>query len=382
MSNLPSNAVSPTLIFFIGKDRYFLSHRLPASRAAIESGFSVHVLASDSGLSDEISQEGVSFSGRWLGDDKIALLSIFAGFVQVIIKSVQLRATTVHIVGFRYGLVGLLASVFLPRVRFIFSINGLGFLFVGDDLKVIYRIARRLITLPFTLISFFRRIDIIFQNEDDLSRFTTITRLRKARVHLIRGSGVDTMRYKVKPLPAGSRVIFGVTSRMVRMKGIADIIAAFRRMIDDGMPVGLRLAGDLHTGHPDSLEARDITSRCGEGEIEWLGYVEDVEGFWEDCDVAMLGSHGGEGVPMALLIPAAMGRALVCSDANGNRDLVDEGINGFLFAARDVDSIIEAVGSILDSDLSAMGRASRDLIHRRGMDAESISKQFEDLYSN
>ena len=382
MSNITSKKKNPTLLFFVASERYFVTHRLPTARAAMESGFDVHLIASSSGLSDEIAREGISSHSRWLGDDKIASLSAIVGCLQLMIKSVQLRAHTIHIVGLRYALVGLLASIFLPRIRFIFSINGLGFLFLKDRTKSIHRFGLWVITRLFTLISTVRSLDIIFQNGDDALQFGDMTRLRKARVHLIRGSGVDAERYKVRPLPKGERIIFGVTSRMVRMKGIADIIVAFRRMIDDGLLVGLRLAGDIDPQHPDSLEAEEITSRCAEGEIEWFGYVEDVEGFWEGCDVAMLGSHGGEGVPMALLIPAAMGRAIVCSDSNGNRDLVDEGVNGFLFRPQDVYSIIASVKLLLEEDLEAMGRASRDLIHQCRMDAGSISEQFKDLYSS
>ena len=95
----------------------------------------------------------------------------------------------------------------------------------------------------------------------------------------------------------------------------------------------------------------------------------------------MLGSHGGEGLPMSLMIPAMMGRPILCSDTNGNRDLVNGGQNGYLFPAGDVAAIKNAVKNILENDLEKMGGASRALIFDRKMDADAVYEQFLELYS-
>ena len=93
-------------------------------------------------------------------------------------------------------------------------------------------------------------------------------------------------------------------------------------------------------------------------------------------------AHGGEGLPMSLLIPAAMARPIICSDTSGNRDLVDDAKNGYLCPAGDVDAIKTAVTKILDDDLVAFGMYSRTLIHDRQMDAQSVARQFAILYQD
>ena len=118
------------MIFFVGRDSYFLSHRLPTAKAAIELGYDVHVVAADSGLSYEIIRRGMKFHPRWLGQDTIAPLSILAGILQLLFKSLEIRAGIVHVVGLRYSIIGLLISLLLVKVRFVFSINGMGFLFL------------------------------------------------------------------------------------------------------------------------------------------------------------------------------------------------------------------------------------------------------------
>ena len=373
---------NPNIIFFVGRDSYFLSHRLPTARAALEEGYDVHVIAANSGLGDEIEREGVHFHPRWLARDTIASISLIAGIFQLLIRSMMLRARIVQIVGLRYALVGLVASLFLPWTRFIFSVNGLGFLFVKEKSKMIYRIMRRIILSTFTIISTLRNIEISFQNEDDRQNFINATTLRQVKIHLIRGSGVDTDRYKPASFSKSKPVVFGMASRMIKIKGVEDIIIAFRQMIDDGISVKLLLAGGIDIANPDSLTHDQIKAHCRAGEIEWLGYINDMADFWKNCHVAILGSHGGEGLPMSLLIPAAMERPIICSDTSGNRDLVNDGMNGYLFPAGDIPAIKSAVRKILDADLKEFGKSSRVLIHELQMDSRSVNRQFATLYRN
>ena len=180
-----------------------------------------------------------------------------------------------------------------------FSINGLDF-FLKEKPKLHHRCACVILSF-FTIISTTRKIDITFQNEDDLSQFTERTTLRQASIHLIRGSGVDTDQYQKTDLPKDKVITFGMASRMIRMKGALDIITAFQRLTEAGVPVRLKLAGDIDEGNPDSLKADEISGLCCDGQIEWLGYQSNIKEFWNDCHVAMLGSHGGEGLPMSLL---------------------------------------------------------------------------------
>ena len=368
------------MIFFVGRDSYFLSHRLPTAKAAIELGYDVHVVAADSGLSYEIIRRGMKFHPRWLGQDTIAPLSILAGILQLLFKSLEIRAGIVHVVGLRYSIIGLLISLLLVKVRFVFSINGMGFLFLQYTNSLQHKIARKTLMLLFTSVGTLRAIDVIFQNDDDKQKFLEFAKIRKANIHLVRGSGVDITRYPPSSMPPGKVIVFGMACRMIKMKGVLDIANAFKQLIDEGFNLHLKLAGKADSSNPDSLTPEEIMSICQNSRIEWLGYLDEISKFWDGCHIAVLGSHGGEGLPMSLLIPAAMGRPIICSNTNGNRDLVDEGKNGYLFSPGDVASIKRAILTILSDDLNEMGKASRQLIIERAMDANAVHKQFLKIY--
>ena len=201
----------------------------------------------------------------------------------------------------------------------------------------------------FTVVTSIRNVELIFQNDDDKAVFTTSRLLKKASFHTVRGSGVDTGYFQLEPLPSSQpEFLFGMACRMVEIKGVLELIAAVTQLQDEGLPIKLLLAGDVDHGNPGSLSRIHLAELCAREGIEWRGYVNNIKGFWSECHVAVLPSHGGEGVPMALLMAAAMGRPLISSDTNGNRDLVIDGENGYLCKPRDVNSLKTAIKGMFE----------------------------------
>ena len=56
---------------------------------------------------------------------------------------------------------------------------------------------------------------------------------------------------------------------------------------------------------------------------------------------------GGEGVPNVLLEAAATGRPCIASDVNGSVDVVEDGVNGYIFRRGDAASLIEKTEQFL-----------------------------------
>ena len=83
---------------------------------------------------------------------------------------------------------------------------------------------------------------------------------------------------------------------------------------------------------------------------------------------------------MALLTAASMGRALLASDTNGNRDIVITGRNGFLSKPADVQSLMQAIRSFMSVDLFEFGKVSRQIILNQKMDAKSVQLAFKNIY--
>ena len=84
----------------------------------------------------------------------------------------------------------------------------------------------------------------------------------------------------------------------------------------------------------------------------------------------MLASLGGEGVPNVLLESAATGRVCISSNINGSREVVEEGVTGFLFEPGDSADLIEKLERFI-----AMSPEERAEMGRKGR--EKMEKEFD-----
>ena len=92
---------------------------------------------------------------------------------------------------------------------------------------------------------------------------------------------------------------------------------------------------------PPSPEASS-NSWIAEGVIEYLGETDDVRPFVAAASAVVLPSYR-EGLPRTLLEAAAMARPLIATDVPGCREVVENGINGFLCQVRDSESLAKAM---------------------------------------
>ena len=98
-------------------------------------------------------------------------------------------------------------------------------------------------------------------------------------------------------------------------------------------------------------------------------------------DILALPSRS-EGLPVVGVQALAMGLALVLSEAGGNVELVQPGLNGHLFPAGNLDALTESLNTLLVSSavLRAAQAKSRQLAH--AFDLENIVQQYETLFQS
>jgi glycosyltransferase involved in cell wall biosynthesis len=154
-----------------------------------------------------------------------------------------------------------------------------------------------------------------------------------------------------------------LVSRMLRDKGVLDVVDAIRRLRERGLAIELILAGPTDADNAGSLSAASLSALAVEPGITWLGSVADVRSVWRRAAIAVLPSTYGEGVPKALLEAAACARPIVASDVPGCREAVGPGKNGILVPPRDIDALAEAIAALAANPTrrEAMGRAGRAL---------------------
>jgi glycosyltransferase involved in cell wall biosynthesis len=93
---------------------------------------------------------------------------------------------------------------------------------------------------------------------------------------------------------------------------------------------------------PNERGLRRIAERLGLSNVEFRGQVDDVEGVWARHNALVLPSRF-EGMPLTVVEAMLCGRPCIVTDVGGNRELVRDGINGFVAKAPTVELVDEAM---------------------------------------
>lgn len=81
--------------------------------------------------------------------------------------------------------------------------------------------------------------------------------------------------------------------------------------------------------------------------VVFLGYKTNLEQFAQICDVLISCSYR-EGLPLNILEAMLCGKPVVASDNRGHRELVHDGINGYLVEADDIGAYVQYICQILE----------------------------------
>lgn len=366
------------LIFLVGLDEYFLSHRQPASRAAMQLGYSVTVVAKDTGKRSMIEALGCRFIENPIPNASsnafTTALSImkFRRIIDVVEPDI------LHNIGLQNTLIGTSASLGTSVKVTCNSINGTGYVFTNNGAKT--RILRSIVKTWVKLLNSIRESVFIFQNEEDREIFSNLG-IDPKTMTLIKGSGVDTTLYSPTLIPEAP-VVVGAACRLIDIKGVRDLCKAMG-IVETILPnVKLRLAGRVERSNPGSITEAELAHFRGQPNITIEGHVEDMVAFWRDCHVAIQPSHGGEGVPMSLLQAASMGRPIITTDTSGNNTICLEGVNGLLVPPKNPEALATAIITLC-SDLElikTMGAKSIGVVCDGGFTAEKVEQAMRSVY--
>jgi glycosyltransferase involved in cell wall biosynthesis len=69
-----------------------------------------------------------------------------------------------------------------------------------------------------------------------------------------------------------------------------------------------------------------------ESRVQFPGYVRDLKDIWRDHHAMVLPSRG-EGLPLAILEAMISGRPTITTDVGGNREILEEGVTGYMAEA-------------------------------------------------
>lgn len=159
----------------------------------------------------------------------------------------------------------------------------------------------------------------------------------------------------------GEAIVLGFVGRLVRDKGIRELVDAWRIISAKRPDTHLFVVGEFESGDPVPDDVRTML-QTGE-RIHLLGRVGNMPEVYRSIDVLLLPTYR-EGLPNVPLEAAAMGIPVVATRVTGCVDAVLHDRTGVLVPARDANAVAEAaLRYIEDPDLRVKhGRAGREWV--------------------
>lgn len=153
--------------------------------------------------------------------------------------------------------------------------------------------------------------------------------------------------------------VFVFLGRLVRDKGVAELVEAFAAVHAEDPSSRLLLVGDYDD---DSLPAATRAALADHPGIRHVGWRSDVRAMYAAADVLVLPSYR-EGMPNVVLEAAAMALPVVATDINGSNEIVVHGASGLLVPVKDADRLAAALRQLLAApDRTAMGARGRSVV--------------------
>lgn len=219
---------------------------------------------------------------------------------------------------------GGLAARFM-KIPYLINITGLGTAFenilIRKFLVFMYKIA------------FLNAHTIFFQNESNKSVIEKYIHISNKSI-LLPGSGVNTTEFPLCDYPNSNKTSFLYIGRLMKDKGVHELLEAFNKLKDKYDDVELCIVGPKENGFQSELFDKLPRSNF----VRYEGLQSNVKKYLHSCNVLVNPSYH-EGMSNVALEASSSGRPCLVSNIPGCREIVIDGKTGFLFEPKDVNQL-------------------------------------------
>ncbi|MBA3531768.1 MAG: glycosyltransferase, partial [Ardenticatenales bacterium] len=235
---------------------------------------------------------------------------------------------------------------------------------------------------------------ILSQNKEDVRTAIAEGICKPAQIEPL-GNGIDithfdrqrlddhtlAKRRRALGIPVDSPVV-GFVGRLVAEKGILELLAAARSIIQQVPTVRFLMIGPSDQEKEDALTPQIAQDANLADALVFTGHCPQplMPEHYGLMDMLVLPSHR-EGFPRSLMEGSAMGIPCVATDIRGCREAVQHDRNGILVPLNDVPALAEAIVELLTHPEKArqMGRAGRQMAIEH-FDEQQIFKRVLQTY--
>lgn len=259
----------------------------------------------------------------------------------------------------------------ISGIPYAVNITGLGTAFQKEGML------RKLVTIMYKLSCRKARV-VFFENSENRQIFLNEKIVSEGQACLLNGAGVNIEHFDLMDYPDGDVTKFLFIGRVMKEKGIDELFAAMKMLVDGGVPCTLDVVGGYEEDYKDMIKKYET-----EGWLRYHGYQKDVRPFIKACHCFVLPSWH-EGMANTNLECAASGRPVITSNIHGCMEAVENTITGFLVNRHDKQDLFRKMKDFSEIDYEKrkiMGIAGRkrmeDMFSKSSVVEKTIRKLFE-----
>ena len=202
---------------------------------------------------------------------------------------------------------------------------------------------------------------IFFQNEENMN-FMQRYNIGKKNGKLIPGSGVNLNHFILQEYPTDETIEFVFISRIMKQKGIDQYIETAQYIKKKYSTTKFHICGFCEEEYEEKLD-----SLHKEGVVEYHGMVKDVREILKRTHCTIHPTYYPEGMSNVLLESAASGRPIITTNRSGCREIIDNGINGYIVEQKNSADLIKKVERFMElshEEKKQMGLEGRKKVER------------------
>ena len=368
-----------TVMVVVNTSWNIYNFRLNLMKALRQDGFRVVALAPRDDYSIKLQEEGfewieLPFDNQSTNPLKeLMQINSFYAVYKSVMPDILLHYTI------KPNIYGTLAGKLL-NIPSINNVSGLGTIFLNNGISS--KVAKQLYRFSFKY-----AYRVFFQNDDDLNLFVKNGLVKSASTDRVPGSGIDVDKFKgsSSSIDESSPVVFLFVARLIREKGIEEYIDAIKMIknMSFDKEIVFQIIGDLYPSNPSAIKEEELNSWIADDLIEYLGYQDDVQPFIEQASCIVLPSYR-EGLSKSLLEASSMEKPIITTDVSGCRDVVVDGLNGYLCEVKNANSLKDKIVKMIHltaKEREEMGKRGREKVINEFSDEKVIEKYLSSIHT-
>ena len=333
------NKISKKIVYLVNTDSFFISHRIRIADQLKKNGYEIHIATEFTNYKNLLKKKGFITHDIRFNKNSLNILLAFVPLLQIMFLLFKVKPNILHLISLKPSIFGGLISFISPVKNIVISITGLGSMFLSKNLFGKFR--ENIFNLLLRIIFLHNKLIVILQNKSDEKYLLKKTNLRKEKVKIIRGSGVDLNKFKFSKLPK-KNINIVMISRIIADKGIREYIDSIKYLKKKNLIANFYLVGNIDFSNPSEIKKSELKLWKKKKIIKYFTHKKDVFSILKKSSIIVLPSYR-EGFPKVLMEAAAVGRPSITTNVPGCKDAVINNKTGILVPPKNHIKLAKAI---------------------------------------